>query len=253
MYRPHLSEHEIRGFIQPKRTATWINQVAMPAAAFVVALSLIWGGVNLGAIQRANSTGLPADVVLAEDGSNSQQITRVVATPTPTPTPEIPTIPAESISYATVGISAPVRWNTPIEEKEVLTQLQSGVAHIKGTALPGQDGTTVIFGHSSSLPWLPGNYKDVFASLHSTTVGDTIELNLNDKMFRYRVTKKFEVKPTEISMLNATPGVHLLLITCTPIGTALRRLVIEAELTSPDPSSLEPFVQSAFSNQLPGD
>lgn len=253
MYRSYLSEHEVRGFIRPKPTANWFNQIALPLASFIVAATLVWGGTNLSALQRANTAGFPASVVLADAGTPAPTLPAVVSTPTPSPTPELPTIPAESISYSAVGVSAPVRWNTPIDEKTVLTQLQEGVVHIKNTALPGQQGTTVIFGHSSSLPWLPGNFKDIFAPLHSSEVGDTIDLNLNNKMYHYRVTSKFEVKSTEVSMLNAKPGVNLRLITCTPIGTALRRLVVEAELITPDSSTLTAFEQTAFSNQLPGD
>jgi LPXTG-site transpeptidase (sortase) family protein len=50
----------------------------------------------------------------------------------------------------------------------------------------------------------------------------------------YRVTKKYEVKPSDVSVLDQPTTQRIAtLMTCTPVGTTLRRLIVQAEEIDP--------------------
>jgi sortase A len=118
--------------------------------------------------------------------------------------------------------------------------MKNGVAYfgIPGAnSKPGQIGNTVIAGHSSNDVTDPGDYKFIFARLDALTPGDTIYINYLGKRYVYSVTKKEVVKPTDIQALIYTTNKPVItLLTCTPIGTALNRLLVTAEQISPSPS-----------------
>jgi LPXTG-site transpeptidase (sortase) family protein len=115
-------------------------------------------------------------------------------------------------------------------EKQIQSGLQKGVVHYPGTAKPGEFGNVFITGHSSYYPWDPGQYKDVFATLSKLEVGDMYYVYYNQKQYSYEVTSKMEVKPSNVDVLSQPKDEKIsTLMTCTPVGTALRRLIITAK------------------------
>lgn len=100
------------------------------------------------------------------------------------------------------------------------------------TALPGQLGSPVIFGHST-LPQFfdPNKYTTIFSNLPKAKPGSDIFVNYNDKEYTYRITNTFEVKPSELWVLKQNYNAKTIkVITCVPPGTTLRRLVVEGTL-----------------------
>jgi len=113
-------------------------------------------------------------------------------------------------------------------ESEMQEALRNGVVHYPGTSLPGQTGNVVVTGHSSYFPWDPGRFKDVFALLHDVVIGDKIVIYYKQDKYLYEVKDIKIVLPEEIEVLKQTPQDKLTLITCTPIGTNLKRLIVTA-------------------------
>ena len=114
--------------------------------------------------------------------------------------------------------------------KDIHDALRFGVVHYPGTAVPGQIGNVFVTGHSSYQPWDPGRYKDVFALLSTLEIGDEYSMFYNGNLHTYRITEKYEVKPTDVSVLDQPEDVYMsTLMTCTPVGTNLRRLVLRAK------------------------
>jgi sortase A len=107
--------------------------------------------------------------------------------------------------------------------------LTRGIAHAKGTSLPGEKGTSFLFAHSSGAPWEMTRNNTIFLRLGELNTGDEIIITKNGKELKYKVTNKKEVDPSEINYLLQTDKTQLILQTCTPIGTSLRRLLIFAE------------------------
>ncbi|MBD3330858.1 sortase [Candidatus Peregrinibacteria bacterium] len=116
-------------------------------------------------------------------------------------------------------------------EKEIQAALQNGVVHYPGTSIPGEGGNVVITGHSSYFPWDAGRFKDVFALLHDVVIGDKIVVYYNQDKYVYEVSEIKVVLPGDIEVLRQDIGDKLTLLTCTPVGTNLKRLIIVADPT----------------------
>lgn len=119
-------------------------------------------------------------------------------------------------------------WNSL--EEQIRSSLLSGVVHYPGTAEPGKIGNAFFTGHSSNVLWEPSIYNTVFALLPDIEVGADIYVTNDQKEFHYRVISKKEVSPDDVSILKQGDQKILTLMTCTPVGTALKRLVVTAEL-----------------------
>ena len=150
--------------------------------------------------------------------------------------------PEPKILIPKISVEAPVVYDVPsIEESVVQSKLKDGVVHypIPGAnALPGQVGNTVILGHSANDVFDDGNYKFIFLPLDKLEKGDTFYLNYGGKRYSYVVIEKKVIEPSQVSELVINNGKPLAtLVTCTPAGTALRRLVVIGEQIAPDPAT----------------
>jgi LPXTG-site transpeptidase (sortase) family protein len=115
-------------------------------------------------------------------------------------------------------------------EEDIQESLKNGVVHYPGTKWPDEGGNFVVTGHSSYYPWDPGRFKDVFVLLNNVILGDRIVVFHNQKKYLYQVNDITEVLPHEVNVLGNTEDDRLTLITCTPIGTNLKRLIVTAEM-----------------------
>lgn len=138
------------------------------------------------------------------------------------------------LSYDRLAISAPITWQVEYKNREIQRHLENGLVHIKDSAEPGQQGTVILTGHSSNYAWSKGDYKTVFAALLQAQVGDNINLKHRGVLYTYEVKEVYEVTPDRIDLMNAKGTVDLRLITCTPLGSTKKRLIVDAVQTTPD-------------------
>lgn len=123
----------------------------------------------------------------------------------------------------------------PQVEKDIQGALTDGVVHYPGTANPGQAGNFFVTGHSSYYPWAPGKFKTVFARLHQLEPGDEYWVYFGGDKHRYVVRSKKEVSPSDVTVLDQPTDKRLAtLMTCTPVGTSLRRLIILSNEVDPE-------------------
>lgn len=128
------------------------------------------------------------------------------------------TIPKLKIENANVVIGA--------------NDLKKSLIQYAETSLPGQLGTTVIFGHSV-LPQFfnPKSYTTIFSTLYKLKQGDEIYIDYDGVRYKYVVEELYEVEPTDLSVVEQRfDGKYLNIITCHPPGTYLRRLVIRSRI-----------------------
>jgi len=104
-----------------------------------------------------------------------------------------------------------------------------GVVHYPDTSLPGKGGAILISGHSSGPPNVRGNYDYVFSKLNSLLPGDKIIIFFEGKNYTYNVFKKEIVWPAQVRLREYKDKETLTLISCWPVGTNARRIVVEAE------------------------
>ncbi len=154
------------------------------------------------------------------------------------------------------GAASPLTQNTNIPEYFYVTIPKLGIerahaktnsedlspstylGHYKGSAVPGEPGNAFIYGHSV-LPifYNPKNYKSIFSTLGKLVPGDEITIEVNNKKLVYKVEGKENLKPELVDPLqNFKPGYlkesTLILMTCTPPGTKLERLLVKAVLVN---------------------
>lgn len=154
--------------------------------------------------------------------------------------PDAPIVPTDDrLVVPKLGKSVPLvhmgtehiegeNWNDL--EQQIQDGLRKGVVHYPGTAKPGQFGNVFMTGHSSYYPWDPGQFKDVFATLGKLEIGDRYYVYYNQIKYTYEIIDKREVKPSNVMVLEQPHDKKIsTLMTCTPVGTTLRRLIITAE------------------------
>ncbi len=127
-----------------------------------------------------------------------------------------------------LNIKSPVILDVDPVNKDVYNQeLTKGVAHMKGTAMPGDKGNVFIYGHSSSDIKSP--YDKIFSNLNNLNNDDKIIINYKNSVYTYRVIEKKIVEKTDLSVIEQKNNSLLTLMTCWPLGTTEKRLIIIAE------------------------
>ena len=133
------------------------------------------------------------------------------------------------IEIKKIGVVAPVIKDVDGTNKSVYNKsLKDGVAHYLGTSLPKAGSNIFIFGHSSSLIGQSGDYNEIFKDLNKLVIDDEVMITYEGEKLTYTVSEKKIVESTEVSVLNPTESEQLTLMTCWPIGTNDKRLIVIA-------------------------
>ncbi len=170
--------------------------------------------------------------------------------------------PEPKLIIPKINVEAPVVYGVdPLDNKEVEDKLRQGTVHYpigNAASVPGQNGATTILGHSSMDVFDDGQYKFVFVQLNKLNIGDNFYINYQGTRYTYSITKKEIIDPREIAKVTPTdpnkPSV--ILITCDPPGTALKRLLVFADQVSPDPAKAKaanPSQQDTSNETIRGD
>lgn len=135
----------------------------------------------------------------------------------------------EYTPYSEFSLSIP---NLKIENAKVFVDsndLVSGLAHLPGSALPGEKGNVFISGHSALPVVFRGdkNYGTIFAKLNDLKKGDLIKVTAGGA-YTYKVLGIKVIDPKDLSV--TTPpdsmGRYISLMTCVPPGLNTKRLVV---------------------------
>jgi len=112
------------------------------------------------------------------------------------------------------------------------SDFQKSLAHLPGSAIPGEVGNVFITGHSI-LPQFfdPQNYLTIFSTLPEISVGDEIFSESQGLVYDYQVIKVFTVDPNDLSPISPPDSAnkYLTLMTCVPPGLSTQRLIVLAK------------------------
>jgi sortase A len=133
--------------------------------------------------------------------------------PMPTPGPE----QAIRIQIPDIGVDA------PIVEGDNWESLKQGSGHHLGSANPGESGNCVISAHNDI-------FGEIFRDLPDLDLGDEVFVHTASQVYRYVVTQKRIIEPTEVSVMHPTSSPVLTLISCYPYGIDTHRIVVIGEL-----------------------
>lgn len=105
--------------------------------------------------------------------------------------------------------------------------LSNSLAHLPGSALPGEKGNVFISGHSALSQFFSFK-KALFGNLTDLKKGDQILVEVEGVKFRYEVSQLKVVDPNDLSVINApdTQGRYISLMTCVPPGLNFKRLIV---------------------------
>lgn len=119
-----------------------------------------------------------------------------------------------------------IKVNEPIVEGVSKSNLRTGIGHVPGTAIPGQDGNCALAGHRNYA------FKKLFSRLDELKAGDEVRITTKTEELTYRVTDSKVVAPDDVTVLKGSKDKNIItLITCTPKYVASHRLIVTAELT----------------------
>lgn len=137
-----------------------------------------------------------------------------------------------SIVIPKIGAVSQVLANIdPTDEPGYLAALEAGVAHARGTAFPGQRrGTIYLFAHSTDAPSNIARFNAVFYLLRKLDKGDRIIVFFANKKYIYKVSEKVIANADDVSYLTHPRDEETLILqTCYPPGTTLKRLLVIAK------------------------
>lgn len=104
--------------------------------------------------------------------------------------------------------------------------LKYTVGHHPNSAGIGENGNCVILGHRNYV------YGRYFRKLNEITIGDEVNIIKDNKTYKYIVTETLIVEEEDVWVMYDTENASITLITCTPIGTYDKRLVVKGTLES---------------------
>lgn len=165
---------------------------------------------------------------------------------------KVPNVSDNSMYIESINIKAPITYRVANNDNDVSLALKNGLIQLQGTALPGEIGNVFITGHSSNYPWVRSEYNSIFALLNKVVVGDAILLKFQNQNYIYKVTNISIVSPTDVSVMDSKDNQSILtLMTCSPIGSNLKRLIVVANQVYPNPLINRPFNPASINKNLP--
>ena len=135
----------------------------------------------------------------------------------------LPAQPAGLVTTLTRLTVPSIKLDAVVVEGVTRKDLLMGPGHLADTPEPGQSGNSVISGHRDTF----------FRHIHELKPGDFIFVERAGRQYRYQVTGKKIVQPTDMAVVQPTPDPQLTLLTCYPtyyIGPAPQRLVVFSKL-----------------------
>ena len=196
---------------------SYIREEILKLSLFLV---LLYGFV-FGILQPPNQNPIPASsIVIPAEGADEGSIVSASLQP-------------NLIHIPILDVSAPLSLVESTATEDFIQPLQKGTA-LFPSALPGQDGTAIILGHSAPLGWPRINYDWVFSDLQKLSQGDKIMVTFKNTDYTYSVQETTILQrgqeiPAKYLSEDAS---HLFLISCWPPGIDNKRIGVYAELTN---------------------
>jgi len=111
-------------------------------------------------------------------------------------------------------------------------KFEQTMAHLPGSALPGEKGNMFITGHSMLPNFASKGTKAYFAKLPDVKKGDEIIIDALGQRYVYTVSELKIVDPNDISVILPpdSTGRYISLMTCVPPGFNTKRLIVIGKL-----------------------
>jgi sortase A len=140
------------------------------------------------------------------------------------PAPAQP-VPTPSAAYATRIVIPAIDVDAPIVNGVTWEDLKKGVGQLPGSANPGERGNMYLSAHNDI-------FGEIFRYLEKLELGDEFFVYSGDQSYRYLITSKRVIEPTDVSVMYPTTEPIATLQTCYPYLVDTHRLVVVGELAN---------------------
>lgn len=147
--------------------------------------------------------------------------------------------PVDRIIIPSLGLDVPIVTNenmSPVdfENADFDKELNEWIVKYPTTPAPGEEGNTLLFGHTSYVVWKTNPYGTIFKDLPKLKDSTLIQILRKGKLYEYRVIDLFIVAPKQVvdqymTYQNAG-GSYITLMWCYPLGTDNKRIMVVAKL-----------------------
>jgi LPXTG-site transpeptidase (sortase) family protein len=188
-----------------------------------VSFSLAFVGIFVLSVLFLSSVGATPDPIhpdVISDEPSTQGALAEAST-----TPEIP------LRIAAADISLSARINNPAStDLDTLDNaLLTGAVRYPTSAMLGQDGTVLLFGHSSYLPIVHNLSYKTFDDIQKLKPGEIVSVYSATTEYRYAVTEVRVANANEDSIELQSQGKHLVLVTCDSFASKSNRFIVTAD------------------------
>ncbi len=127
----------------------------------------------------------------------------------------------------------PLMYSGTLDEDEIQELLKRGAVVLPLGVAFGEPGNVVITAHSSGTAAF-GPFRFAFAKLSELNIGDEFSITTPKATYRYRVYDKQIVWPHQVDKLPKDERSTVTLVTCWPLWTNFKRLLVNSELVGVD-------------------
>jgi sortase A len=138
------------------------------------------------------------------------------------PAPAQP-VPTPSAAYPSRIVIPAINVDAPIVRGVTWDDLKKGVGHLPGSANPGERGNMYLAAHNDI-------FGEIFRHLDKLELGDEFFVYSGDYSYRYIITSKRVIEPTDVSVMYPTTEPIATLQTCYPYMVDTHRVVVVGEL-----------------------
>lgn len=150
----------------------------------------------------------------------------------PTPKP-VDLTKTSVISLPSTNEPLPLVFSDTLEESIIQQHLKDGAVVLPLGTTFGEPGNIVITAHSSGTESF-GPYRFAFSKLSELEEGSEYTINTPTAKYRYRVYGKEIVWPHQVDRLPNDDRSTVTLVTCWPLWTNFKRLLVHSELINVD-------------------
>lgn len=136
----------------------------------------------------------------------------------------------ERISIPAIDLDLPVSNPETRDVEELDAVLKSGPARYVDSAILGESGNVLIFGHSSHLPIVHNQMYKAFNRVPELEAGDTITVTGGGKEYFYSVVSLRRADANNEQIDVSRTGNRLTVVTCDTLTSKSTRWIVEAEL-----------------------
>lgn len=147
------------------------------------------------------------------------------------PLPSLDPAQDSFVDLATIEQNVPLVYSETLEEVQIQEYLKQGAVVLPLGTTFGEPGNVVVTAHSSGTQSF-GPYRFAFSKLSELQEGEEYTISTPAATYRYRVYGKEVVWPHEVDKLPNDDRSTVTLVTCWPLWTNFKRLLVHSELVS---------------------